>query len=268
MKRGLGLHNHELLDVYMVNGVVPHPCVTIFPTAGDVEIAAANAVAIVIKAALTERGRCLVAFSGGRTPGGVYRRLGDLLVSQAVDLSRIQLIFVDERMAPPDDSGSNYGMIQREFIASAALPPANVHRIRGELKADAAALDYERELAIVLPLFAGRCDLMLLGVGEDGHIASLFPAAEALFERRHAAQPVFVPHLGSWRVTLTLPVINQAREIIMLVTGRHKSAIVGSILASSQARADLPATLVRPDSGTLTWMLDAAAASLIPSGYF
>jgi len=242
--------------------------VTIFPTVDEVEIAAARAVGAVIKAAIAERGRCLVAFSGGRTPSGVYRRLGDLLVTQSVDLSRVQLIFVDERMVPPDDSGSNYGMIQREFISRIAFPPANVHRIRGEVKADAAARDYERELETVLPLFAGRCDLILLGVGEDGHIASLFPAAEVLGELWHTVREVFVPSLGSWRVTLTLPVINHARAVLFLVTGRQKAAIVGNILASIEARADLPATLVRPDSGTLTWMLDAAAASLIPSGYF
>lgn len=252
----------------ILTGPVSSPCVTILPTVDEVEIAAANAVAKVIMTAIADRGRCLAAFSGGRTPCGVYRRLGDLLVTQAVDLSHVHLIFVDERMAPPDDSDSNYGMIQREFISRVVFPPANVHRIRGEVKADAAARDYERELETVLPFFAGRCDFILLGVGVDGHIASLFPVTEVLGELRHPVRAVFAPSLGSWRVTLTLPVINRARAIMMLVTGRRKAAIVGSILASSQARADLPATLIRPDSGMLTWMLDAAAASLIPPGFF
>jgi 6-phosphogluconolactonase len=244
-----------------VSGTVPTPRVDISPTVDDFEIAAAGAVVAAIKAAIHERGGCLIALSGGRTPRGVYRRLGDLLVTQSVDLSRVYLIFVDERMVPPDDSSSNYGMVQRELISRVPIPPLHVHRIRGEVKADAAACDYERELETVFPHFAGRCDLILLGVGDDGHTASLFPGTKVLRELQHTVQAVFVPRLGSWRVTLTLPVINRARAVLFLVTGEQKAAIVGKILASTQSREDLPATLVRPVSGTLTWMLDAEAAS-------
>jgi 6-phosphogluconolactonase len=245
----------------MKDGTASTPRVDISPTVDDFEIAAAHAALVAITDAINERGGCLMAFSGGLTPRGVYRRLGDLLVTQSVDLSRAHLIFVDERMVPREDSGSNYGMVQREFISRVPIPPLHVHRIRGEAKAAAAASEYERELQTIFPLFAGRCDLILLGVGEDGHTASLFPGTTVLRERQHKVRAVFVPSLKNWRVTLTLPVISSARIVFFLVAGEQKAAIVGEIFASTQSREDLPATLVRPDSGTLRWMLDAEAAS-------
>jgi 6-phosphogluconolactonase len=234
------------------------------PTVDDFEIAAARAALEVIMAASRERGRCLIGLSGGRTPPGVYRRLAELLVTQSVDLSRGYLIFVDERMVPPDDPNSNYGMVRRELISRIPIPPLHVCRIRGEAKAITAARDYERQLREVLLPFGGQCDLILLGVGEDGHTASLFPGSPVLREQQNKARAVFVPLLGSWRVTLTLPVINSARNVFFLVTGRQKAAIVGRILASAESSEDLPATLVRPDPGMSRWMLDAEAASRLP----
>jgi 6-phosphogluconolactonase len=156
-------------------------------------------------------------------------------------------------------------MVQRELISRVLIPPRHVHRIRGEVEAETAARDYERELETVFPMCAGRCDLILLGVGEDGHTASLFAGTTVLRELQHTVRAIFVPRLGSWRVTLTLPVINRARAVLFLVTGAPKAAIVGRVLASTQPREDLPATLVRPDSGTVTWMLDAEAASELES---
>jgi 6-phosphogluconolactonase len=244
-----------------VSGCAQTPRVSISPTVDDFEIASACEIAKGITAAIHERGGCLIALSGGHTPRGVYRRLADLLITQSVDLSRVHLIFGDERMVPPDDPDSNYGMIQREFISRVPIPTPNVHRIRGEVKADAAAREYERELQTLLPLFAGRCDLILLGLGEDGHTASLFPGSAVLRELQQTAREVFVPRLESWRVTLTLPVINRARAVLFLVTGGQKAAIVRNVLTSTRSREDLPATLVRPHPGSLSWMLDAEAAA-------
>ncbi len=250
-----------------MNGTGPNPSVNISPTVDDCNIAAAGEVAAVTSAAIHERGRCLIALSGGNTPRGMYRHLGDLLVTQPVDVSRVHLIFGDERMVPPDDPDSNYGMIQREFISRIPIPTPNVHRIRGEVNAAIAAREYERELQTLLPLFAGRCDLILLGLGEDGHTASLFPGSLVLRELQQTAREVFVPRLESWRVTLTLPVINSARAVLFLVTGEKKAATVRNVIAGTQSREDLPATLVRPHPGTLTWMLDAKAAAQLPSEY-
>jgi 6-phosphogluconolactonase len=164
---------------------MPAPYIDVLPTVEDLEITAARAVAAAITAAIGERGRCLIALSGGRTPRGVYRRLRDLLLAESVNVSEVFLIPVDERMVPFDDPASNSGMVRRELISRLPVVPSHVYRIRGEMAAEAAARRYERELQGLLPLFAGRCDLMLLGVGEDGHTASLFPGTEVLRELEH-----------------------------------------------------------------------------------
>lgn len=247
-----------------VSGAVPGPLVDISQTEDECEIAAAHAVMSAIRGALHERGKCLIALSGGRTPRAVFRHLGNVLAARHVELRQVYVIFVDERMVPPDDPASNYGMVRRELISRVGAPPLHVYRIRGELNPDIAAQEYERELETILSLFDGRCDMMLLGVGEDGHTASLFPGTEVLRERQHTARAVFVPHLNSWRVTLTLPVINRSRAVLFLATGERKASIVGSVLASSHASEDMPATMVRPDVGTIRWILDARAASRLP----
>jgi len=249
----------------IVGGRLPTPAINILPTVEDFEIASARAVGRLIKAAVRERSRCLVALSGGNTPRGIYRRLGDLLTSQSVDLSRVHLIFGDERMVPPDDPDSNYGMVRHELISRVVIPPSNVHRMKGEMNPEAAALEYEQELKKLFLLFADRCDVMLLGVGEDGHTASLFPGSPILREQQRIVRSEFVTDLGKWRVTLTLPVINRSRAVMFLEAGEQKAAIISNILAAAQPNEELPASLVHPDPGSLTWMLDSKAASLLPS---
>jgi 6-phosphogluconolactonase len=181
-----------------------------------------------------------------------------------VDLSRVYFILVDERMVSPLDPESNYGMVQRELLTRIVLPPGHIHHIRGEASPETAAHEYEQVLETLFSMFNGRCDLIVLGVGKDGHTASLFPGTRVLRELQHNVQAVLVPHLDSWRVTLTLPVINRSRTVLFLVAGEHKAEIVGRIFASMQSRETIPATLVRPDSGTITWILDAKAAARIP----
>ncbi len=247
---------------------MPTPRIKISTTAENFEIAAAQSLLALITTAIDKRGACLMALSGGNTPRGVYRRLADLLAANAVDLSRLHLIFSDERMVPPSVPNSNYGMIQQEFVSRLHDSSLHLYRIKGEITAEDAALEYDMELQKLFPQFRGRCDVVLLGVGEDGHTASLFPGTDILRERKRIALEVLVPLLARWRVTLTLPVINRSREVLFLATGTMKANIVAKILASKVSREDLPATLVRPDPGRLTWMLDAEAASQIPSeGY-
>lgn len=168
----------------IIGGILITPQINVSPTIEDFEIAAAHAVDELMIEVIRERGRCLIALSGGSTPRGVYRRLSDLLTAHTVDLSGVHFIFSDERMVAPDDPNSNYGMIRHELISRVVIPPSNVHRIRGEINAEVAALEYEEELKKLFKLFADRCDLMLLGVGEDGHTASLFPGSEILHERQ------------------------------------------------------------------------------------
>lgn len=245
---------------------MPAQRIHISPTEADFNIDAADAILAKITAAIRDRGKCLIAFSGGETPRAVYRRLADLLAARPADAARMHCIFTDERMVPPDDPDSNYGMVRQAFIGRVAVPPDHVHRIRGEAGAEFSAREYEQELQAVLERFGGRCDLVLLGIGGDGHTASLFPGTDVLRERHKTVGAVFVPRLAIWRVTLTLPVLNSAREVMFLVSGVRKATIVREILSNTGAREDLPATLVRPHPGILAWRLDAKAASLVTPG--
>ena len=242
---------------------IPH--ISIFPTLQAFEVAAANWIAGKMTAAIETRGECLMALCGGNTPRGAYRRLAELIVGRSIDQNRVHIIFSDERMVPPDNPESNYGMVRQEFISHIPDSSLHVHRISGEVRPDLAATGYDHELQALFPQFGGRCDLVLLGVGEDGHTASLFPGTEILLERAKLASEVFVPHLDRWRVTLTLPVINNARAVLFLATGKKKAGIVSEVCSNAAPRTDLPASLVRPHPGTLTWMLDAEAASKLAS---
>ncbi len=242
---------------------IPH--ISIFPSALAFEIAAANWIAGKMKAAIQERGGCLLALSGGNTPRGVYHRLAELVVSGSIEQSRVHLIFSDERMVPSNDPKSNYGMIHEEFISHIPASSLHVHRIKGEKKPELAAVEYDRELKALLPPFGGRCDLVLLGVGEDGHTASLFPGTDILLEREKLAREVFVPRLDCWRVSLTLPIFNNARAVLFLATGKAKAGIVAKVCSCVTPSEELPASLIHPESGTLTWMLDDDAASQFTS---
>jgi 6-phosphogluconolactonase len=162
---------------------------------------------------------------------------------------------------PPDDSASNYRLAHRALIARVPLPPTNVHRVRGELAPEAAAEDYAGALRRFFDAPRPRFDLILLGLGTDGHTASLFPGSEALDERERAVVATAARYADrpSQRVTLTLPAINAARRVLFLVSGAAKAEIVRSVLEGPGGR--YPAQRVRPVGGGLTWVLDAAAAS-------
>jgi 6-phosphogluconolactonase len=240
--------------------------VDIYPGRGDLESAAELEVTGILRAAIRERGVCTVALSGGETPRGLYRRLAAVPPGESPDWSHVHLCFGDERMVHPDDPESNYGMVRDELISRAPVPAGNVHRIRGERPPDVAAGEYSADLSRTLPVSGGRFDLVLLGLGTDGHTASLFPGTPVLAEREQNVSPVYVPSLGVWRVTVTLPVINGAREVIFLVSGSGKRLIVRKVLDSPGPVQDVPATLVEPADSPPHWMLDADAASLLNAG--
>ncbi|MGE5343358.1 MAG: 6-phosphogluconolactonase [Candidatus Omnitrophota bacterium] len=240
--------------------------VDVSPNMGEFVTAGVRKMMTAIKESLHERGACLIALAGGQTPYPVYQRLGDWLISESLDLKNVHFIFTDERMVPPEDSESNFGMAHDAFLSRIPIPPMNIHRIKGEVKADVAARDYAQELQTLLPHFASRCDLVLLGVGEDGHTASLFPGMDILDETEETARAVFVPKMGGWRVTLTLPFINRAREVVFLVTGPRKASILKEIFSFTEPQPDLPATLIQPYGGAVTWMMDAEAATQLQAG--
>lgn len=175
----------------------------------------------------------------------------------------MHLFWSDERCVPRDHEQSNFRLAYDELISSIWIPSENIHRIKGELRAGDAAGYYETEMTKHfredLPVF----DLLMLGVGADGHTASLFPGSEALGEKQRLALPVFSSTALHWRVTLTLPVLNAAKQVLFLVSGRSKAGIVGSLINKKEKNSS-PAAMVKPPHGSITWLLDRDAASEIP----
>jgi len=217
--------------------------------------AAARRVAEAAALAIAARGRFSIALSGGRTPRGLYQRLA-AGVTPPIDWSRMRIYFADERAVPPDDPESNFRLARETLIDPAGIPPKNVHRMKGEYPDLAAAVE-EYEAHLGEPL-----DLVVLGLGEDGHIASLFPGRGAVLETVHRVAAVLdAPKPPPRRLTLTPRALAEAREVLVLVTGSEKAAAAARALETSGPASELPARLVRDR----VWLLDrAAAAGLSP----
>lgn len=221
---------------------------------------AARACEEVLKAAheaLAARGTFHVALSGGSTPKLLYRALA----ASGSDFSRWHVHFGDERCVPPEHADSNFRMASEAWLARGQVPAAQVHRIRGELEPRQAALEYERELAASFGAGEVRLDLALLGLGTDGHTASLFPGCSALAETQARVVATWVEKLAAQRITLTLPMLNESRAVLFLVAGADKVAALRELFHGDPEAPPLPAALVRPREGNITWMVDGAAAA-------
>ena len=234
--------------------------VRMFPDDVALRRAAVESIAGAIGAAIRERDVCLLALSGGNTPGPVYDLLAAESAVRKIAWSRVHLLFADERCVPPDDPQSNFGMIRRLLLSRIPIPAAGIHRMVGEDDPASAARAYTEELRRCSAEEPPRLDLVVLGVGKDGHTASLFPGTTVLKEENTLVREVFVARLNSWRLTLTLPVLNAARVVIFLVAGKAKAQVVARILGAPGPDSSLPATLIRP-AGETVWMLDEEAAS-------
>ena len=234
------------------------PNVRVFEGPQELARAAANTFAEEATQSIREKGRFAVTLAGGSTPKALYELLAAEYVN-ALDWSRVHAFFGDERCVPPDHEDSNYRMAQEALLSR--VPVGSVHRMRGELSPPEAATLYEEELAA---FFDDRpdFDLVLLGIGGDGHTASLFPHTPALEVRDRWTVENPVEKLGTERLTLTVPVINGAQGIIFLVTGESKSNALKEILEGDADPREYPAKLIHP-FGKLTWMIDRGAASLL-----
>lgn len=240
--------------------------VEVFPTHDALLRAAAEAFTALAAAAIGAGGRFVVALSGGSTPRGLYERLATAEYAPRVDWSRVHVAWGDERAVPPGDGASNYRLAQEALLARVPVPAANVHRIHGEDEPAAAAAAYERTLRRLFATASGpprttagaRFDLVLLGLGADGHTASLFPGSAALAEttRWVAAEN----HGKGSRVTLTRSVIQAAAEILFLVSGPAKAAVLARVLDGPHQPEMLPAQAIAPSAGRLRWLVDAEAA--------
>jgi len=212
--------------------------------------------------AVEARGRCAVALSGGSTPKNVYQLLAAPAFRARVRWGDIHFFWGDERHVPPDHPDSNYRMAVEAMLSKVPVPPANVHRVRGELPdTERSAREYEETIrACVAGASRPRFDVIHLGVGTDGHTASLFPGSAALAERERLCVANWVEKFAGYRITLTLPILNAARAAIFIVTGAAKAPIIQQVLRDRDATPPFPAQLIRPQDGECWWMLDQAAA--------
>jgi len=234
--------------------------IRVMPNTEKLEQAVATYVGGAASQVIMKQGRFTVAFSGGSTQPGLYKRLASGAFAKHLDWSRVHIFWSDERCVPPSNEHSNYRLAAEALITHVPIPKANVHRIKGEIPPEEAAAEYERDLRDCLGAQVGF-DLVVLGLGEDGHTASLFPSSPAVEEGERWAVAVAAPDIEPRvpRVTLTLPVINASNRIAFIVTGASKNAIVGEILAAADdSRPRCPAALVKP-KGEIMWFLDQAA---------
>jgi 6-phosphogluconolactonase len=222
-----------------------------------------------VKAAAA-RGIARIAISGGTTPKAMFA----LLASPAepflkqVPWDKLELYWVDERCVPPGDAESNYRMTKEALLSKVPLAAERVHRMEGELEPEVAAARYEAVIRNTFRLEGAETptfDLVQLGMGDDGHTASLFPHTDALNEMSHIVVPNHVPQKDTWRITLTWPVINQGREVAFLIEGAAKTQVLHDVFLGAYQPETYPSQLIRPASGQLTLLLDAAAASKLPA---
>ncbi|HEV2326137.1 MAG TPA: 6-phosphogluconolactonase [Terracidiphilus sp.] len=220
--------------------------------------------------AVSARGRARIAISGGSTPKATFQLLGDPAQPWRARMpwDRVELSWVDERCVPPGHPDSNYRMTREALLDRVPLPPAQIHRMEGELDPEEGAARYESGLRNAFRLEGAETpvfDLIQLGMGPDGHTASLFPHTAALHELGRLCVANHVQNKDAWRITLTWPVINHARSVFFLIGGADKAAILREVLLGPRDVERLPSQLIRPSGGILTLILDKDAASLLPA---
>jgi 6-phosphogluconolactonase len=218
--------------------------------------------------AVSEKGSFSVALAGGSTPKALYGLLATNPLLQAkVPWSKIQFFFGDERHVPPNDAESNFRMAEEAMLGKAPVDPKQVHRIKGEKRnAAQAAEEYEQDLRASFRLQAGqfpRFDLVLLGMGPEGHTASLFPGTKALKEERRLVVSNWVGKFYTDRITFTPPVLNNAARVIFMVHGEEKAPALKAVLEGPYEPEQLPAQIVQPEQGKVLWLVDPSAASML-----
>ncbi|MGB5986287.1 MAG: 6-phosphogluconolactonase [Desulfobacterales bacterium] len=244
------------------------PRIQVFADPSALTRAAAEFFAETARRAVVRRGCFTVALAGGSTPRGLYQMLAQGKFSRPIDWPRVHLFWGDERCVPPGDPESNYGMVAETLLEGPAIPPHHIHPMDGSGEPRRAAAQYEQTLRRLFPEGAAALDLVLLGMGADGHTASLFPHAEPVAKTVTGAETrwvaaVQVPQSDDWRISLTPRFINSADCVVFLVAGRAKAQTLARVLAGPYQPLELPAQLIRPSGGSATWMVDAAAAKLL-----
>ncbi|MGH7863450.1 MAG: 6-phosphogluconolactonase [Candidatus Binataceae bacterium] len=242
------------------------PQIQLLDDARSLYVCAAEEIAHIAGEAICTHGEFRLCLAGGSTPAATYELLATRF-NHSIDWSEVQLFWGDERCVPPEDPASNFAMVRRTLLALLTLRSDQVHRISGELAPAEGAALYERELKGAFALGAGefpRFDLILLGLGENRHTASLFPASPAIHDTQHLAVAVEVDAEQRSRITITPAVINSAQRVMFLVAGESKAAAVRDVISGPRDPDRCPAQIVAPTNGEVVWLLDRAAAKLLP----
>lgn len=246
--------------------------IEIYPTEAELMRTAAERFAVLAEWSIEARGWFAVALSGGSTPRSLYRLLAAQPFTSRVDWTYVHVFWGDERAVPPDHPNSNFRMTEESLLRKVPLLPENVHRISAELPPQEAAFDYGQRLEAFFSgqrgqpdsaMLGADFDLILLGLGGDGHTASLFPGTAVLSEQKRWVVAHYVDKLDAWRITLTPVIINAAKHVIFLVSGGEKAETVQRVLTGPYRPDALPAQVVQPENGDVTWLLDAEAAALL-----
>lgn len=240
------------------------PELTVVPDADSLSRAAIAEFCRAADAAIAARGRFTVALSGGSTPRATYALLADEH-KDSLPWEKIFIFFGDERHVPPDHPDSNYRMANESLLSRVPVPQANVFRVQAELPAEIAASKYQDSLREFFQLPPGswpRFDLIFLGLGDDGHTASLFPGSAALKENTRLVVANWVEKFKTFRITFSFPVLNHAAEVLFLVSGAGKTPVMRAIFSRSKNKI-FPAQMVRPEQGRLLWLADRQAAGLL-----
>ncbi len=212
------------------------------------------------RASIARHGSFSVALAGGSTPKAAYELLAVPPLSMSLDWSKVSIFFGDERCVPPADDRSNFKTANDAFISAVGIPAANVHRMRGEDDPTVAAAAYRFELTQALGE-RPRFDLTMLGMGPDGHTASLFPGEDPLTDDDRLVRAVYSSSQTQWRITLTPRVLNASRLVVFAVEGSAKAAMLEQVRTGPRNPTQFPAQIIAPTSGDLIWLLDAAAAN-------
>ena len=236
------------------------PEIKVLPDPAAVAAEAAERVARAADEAIALAGRFSFVLAGGSTPKTLYELLASAPYRDRIDWPNVEIFFGDERTVPPDHKDSNYRMANEVMLSKVPIPESHVHRMRGEIEPEEAAKEY----GLLLKEKFGDAgpDLILLGMGDDGHTASLFPGTPAVREPKHRAFANPVPKLNTIRLTMTAPFINRAREIIITVTGANKALRLAEVLEGPRDPERLPVQIIQPQSGKLAWLVDSAAAGM------
>ncbi len=235
--------------------------VQIYPDAEALSRGAANLFVHLAERAMALRGRFAVALSGGTTPRRTYELLAEPAFAERVAWPLVHVFWGDERCVPLDDPLSNARLAREAWLDKVPIPVAQIHPIDCQANPANAARQYEGELHRLFRGGPPRFDLILLGLGDNGHTASLFPGSRALEDQERWTAEVYVAEQDLYRVTLTLPVLNRAAVVAFLVAGAAKAAVVREVIEGPRDPQRLPAQLIQPRAGELHWLLDKAAAA-------